>query len=740
MSIRIYVSPDGDGQNAGHIDAPLGSLLQAREAVRSAIASFQPGEEQDIEVHLAAGTYRLGETLVLDHRDGGSDRFKVTWKGRGVGQTVISSGHPLAGWRKLEGEPSWLAPEARGRVWFIDMPAGSDITTLYGPRGVVPRAQGQAIRPGKLSETDYHVSDKVYGPDAPIPVAGPARQRLIEYSHHCFAFPPGAMVDAPDLDQAECLIIPKNQWTMNILPVKGVDFDKNIVNLEQPCTYPIGVPHCAPDGSIWLENSLALLKPGSWVYHRDSARLYYCPQGDEPEQGLEAPLLTELIRVEGSHDSDAGLRPVRQVHVKDMDFTRGGRFSFHGLTGTGIQHDWEMHDAPSCMVRLRHVHQSSVTGCRFVEAGSGGVRLDLAASDNTIADCEFAHLGGCGVVLCGYGLSRRYLNRSNHVLRNHLHHLGLSYWHSPAIFIWQSGNNTISDNHLHDLPYTGIVCSGRTVFDREGRGECSGTIDWDDVQAQCGKDYAHNVWYYSGITSWAMREPLMHSRDNLIQYNRIHDVMQTMGDGNGIYVSGAGGGNVVRFNAVGPCPSPTMAEGIRCDDDQHHTIVHGNLIFAQGGHATGIAIKGVNHITNNILALPCVERTERGMLSLETGPLNGSVVTHNIIYTATPEQRFVSEIRIHGTGRKARLRDTRSDRNIYHCTADPRLGPAWLEEQQGFGNDYNSLACDPGFVDAQHHNFHLKTDAPALRCGFKPLPLERMLAKPSDAPREETGG
>ena len=103
------------------------------------------------------------------------------------------------------------------------------------------------------------------------------------------------------------------------------------------------------------------------------------------------------------------------------------------------------------------------------------------------------------------------------------------------------------------------------------------------MEAQCGKDYVHNVWHYSGITNWWMREPLMHSRDNMIEYNRIHEIMQIMGDGNGIYVSGAGGGNVVRFNAVGPCPSPTMAEGIRCDDDQHHTIVHGNLIFGQGG-------------------------------------------------------------------------------------------------------------------------------------------------------------
>jgi len=220
----------------------------------------------------------------------------------------------------------------------------------------------------------------------------------------------------------------------------------------------------------------------------------------------------------------------------------------------------------------------------------------------------------------------------------------------------------------------------------------------------------------------------MHSRDNRIEYNRIHDVMKIMGDGNGIYVSGAGGGNVVRFNVVGPCPSPTMAEGIRCDDDQHHSILHGNLVFQQGGHATGITLKGVNRVTNNILALPLATPL-RGLLSLETGPLNGSVIQRNIFLTSAPDQRFVNDMRIHGQGRKARLRDTESDRNLYWCTNDPEAGKRFLEEAQSYGTDVASLAVSPGFVDAEAGDFRLKADSAALSCGFSPLPLERMFGK-----------
>jgi len=519
---------------------------------------------------------------------------------------------------------------------------------------------------------------------------------------------------------------------MNILPIQQVDFGQRIVTLAKPCTYPIGIPHCAPEGSIWLENSLSVLSPAHWVYHAGNARLYYCPEAGTPEPDLEAGSLVEFVRMEGEVEVGSFEKPAKGILLRNLTFTRSNRYRFHGLTGKGIQHDWEMHDAATCMVRLRHATECAVEQCRFVEGGSGGVRMDLACWRNRVEGCDFSQLGGCGIVLCGYGLSRHYRNRNNEVVGNHLHHLGRAYWHCPGIFIWQSGENRIAENHLHDLPYTGIVCSGRTVYDREGKGECSRTIDWNAVEEQCGKGYVHNVWHYSGLPSWWMREPLMHSRDNLIEYNRIHDVMQVMGDGNGIYVSGAGGGNVVRFNVVGPCPSPMMSEGIRCDDDQHHTILHGNLIYQQGGRATGITLKGINRVTNNVIALP-LTTPFRGFLSLETGPLNGTVIQRNIFLTSAPDQRFVNDLRIHGQGRKARLRDTESDLNLYWCTTDPEAGPRFLAEAQSFGTDTDSLAMDPGFANPEKGDFHLGPDAPARRIGFHDLPLDRMFGTGPDA-------
>ena len=175
MQTVIYVSPAGNDRNPGTADAPFATLQQARQAVRERIASFTPGAEQDIEVHLAAGTHRLTETLVLDQRDSGSDSFKVTWKGAADGKTVISSGHPLAGWQKLEDEPDWLAPAAKGRVWFIDLPAGSSITTLYCQIAAHPLKKFKKNAPLAYDEArhGYVLTD----PPSPSATAGHARPR-----------------------------------------------------------------------------------------------------------------------------------------------------------------------------------------------------------------------------------------------------------------------------------------------------------------------------------------------------------------------------------------------------------------------------------------------------------------------------------------------------------------------------------------------------------------------------------
>ena len=101
-----------------------------------------------------------------------------------------------------------------------------------------------------------------------------------------------------------------------------------------------------------------------------------------------------------------------------------------------------------------------------------------------------------------------------------------------------------------------------------------------------------------GAWVWDIHEE---GNEQTIEYNEIHNVMETMGDGNGIYIRGAGAGNVIRRNYVHHLVTPMkMQAAIRTDGGQRDTLIAENLIYKC--MAQGIILKLDNRCENNIVA------------------------------------------------------------------------------------------------------------------------------------------
>ena len=533
-------------------------------------------------------------------------------------------------------------------------------------------------------------------------------------SHYELQFPEGALRDGPDIVDAEVRLIPCAQWIMNLLPVVSVDAAARVARLGYPATYGIAFCGGAHRETVWVENLPDHLdSPGEWVLDSRAKRLYLWPRTSPPGE-ITAPVLTELIRIEGDTDYEGPAdRPTRGIVFEGLTFTQCERYSWHGRTGWGVQHDWEAFDAPSAMVRIRGGEDCRIEGCCFVSSGAAGLRLDLHAQRNVVQGCEFAHLGGAGVFLCGYGPGSKDVNRGNEVVSNHIHHIGETYWGSPAVFLWQSGENRIAHNTIHHTPYTAVVVSARAGLARNpNEGECSATIRNHEIRED-------------ERGSWQQREPLLHGRENVIEYNDIYRAMNRLGDGNGIYISGTGRGNQVRGNFVHDCPSRFLAEGIRCDDDQHETTIQGNVVWGMGGHATGITIKGVNHILNNVIGGPRVPHTTRGFLSLEIGPVAGSRIQHNVLVASLPEHRFVYQRRLYGNGPEPRLRDTAADYNLYWSAADPERARAFLESERAHGVEAHGAVGDPLLLDPESGDCRFGAGSPAAALGIEPVDLRQ---------------
>ena len=691
LAADFYVSPLGsdtwsgtlESPNADQSDGPFATLARARDAVRR----LKSSTSADIVVLIRGGNYQLEETVVFGLPDTSTGNSTITYAAYPGEKPVFSSGFKVDDWEVPNAKVAGLPERAQGKVRIAKV--SNKFFTLYDSEGMLPRAKSPGF----------------------IPLPGGSRTTI--------RFPSGKLRSWPNISDVEIIVRPHHAWISNILPLVSVDEERQIATTAVDATYAMNPLHfLKTTESCWVENALAELdEPGEWVLDSTKGKLFLWPRNDSP---VLAPKLIELIRVEGKVDKPGPEDlPVRNLTFRGLTFKHGDRYTLEA-NDAGLQHDWDLHDKATTLLRLRGTENCTIEQCHFAHSGSGAIRVDLHGQRNRIASNHIEQMGGGGILLCGYGPGTKDVNSGNLVYNNHLHHLGKIYLHSPALMIWQSGQNRIANNLIHHLPYSGMIISGCMThfFDKNGR-ELSRTI---------------RRWEVGEIPHRPSREdvkPFLHTHDNVIEYNEIHNVMEKMGDGNGIYVRGAGSSNIIRRNYIHHLVTPMqMQAAIRTDGGQRDTLITENLVYKC--MAQGIILKLNNRCENNIIA--DILAPPRGFyLSLREGPMNGATISRNIFYSAGKDTKFIDELPP-GRGRVsedrrgralARAKDANTDHNIYFHASNMAIAKSALLKQQQDGIDLNSLAVDPMFVDPSKGDFRLRPDSPALKLGFKPFDIEK---------------
>ena len=682
----FYMSPEGSDKNPGTIESPIATFDQALELIRQ-----NPGK--DVHIYLRGGQYILNETFTIRLSDWDATDNRLVFEAYQDEIPVISSDVPVTNWEKTE-----------GNIWEAEIPADIKKTnTLYRSDKMLQRAKSKGF---------YLEKKEMYAKSEPDD----------KFLVH---MPDNVLKDWNSLHDAEITIIPTWHWVMNRLPIGSVDKDKQIIRTNVPGTYALNGPNIGywPEGTCWIENALEFLdEPGEWVMDSKQGKIYYWPLGQEPEN-ICAPALTEFIRLEGEISYDAAYdRPIKNISFIGITFTRGDRFDWEtSKTGWGLQHDWEMFDRPTAMVRMRGAENCLLDNCHFINSGGTAVRLDLHCQKNEIINSSIENVGGVGILLAGYGPGTKDVNHNNKIINNEIHHTGRLIWHSAGIFVWQSGENLIQNNLIHHVPYIGIVVSGRIRWDRSGESECSKTVRWAEIDSLIDPSEKRLDWY--------TREPFLHGRSNLIEYNDINHTMEIMGDGNCIYISGTGKNNIARNNYMHDNVSPSINANLRCDDDQNETIIENNIIANSCGE--GFINKGKNTFKNNIIynlmpqtpgGIDCLH--QRGYNVFPSGDISGSVYQNNIFYSKTRGQLIITGD-CKGDDCVA-LENVYLNDNVYFNEADVNWAAAYLDKQKKSGREQNSVFADPVFTDASHGDFSLKPGSPALKLGFVPIDLSRV--------------
>jgi len=692
----FYVSVDGSDRwsgtlaapNAQMSDGPFATLERSRVAVRE----LKQRKATDLIVLIREGTYRISETVVFGLEDSGVGQSTITYAAYPGETPVFSSGQEIGGWEKVMGELPGLPEAAKGKVLVAKTSAR--FLTLYDADGMLPRARSKRFVP-KGNSTELR-------------------------------FPKGQLKNWPNVTDVEILVRPTRLLTMNVLPLVSVDEDSGVARTAIPATYGMNKIGC------WVENVLEELdQPGEWVLNTNDGKVYLWPRTPlhENNSSVMAPQLIEFIRVDGTTDKEGPKDiPVRNLCFRGLTFQHGERYTLT-RDDVGLQHDWDMFDKGNALVRLRGSENCVIEQCHFLNSGSGAIRVDLHGQHNKITGNHIEHMGGGGVLLCGYGPGTKDVNKHNLVDNNDIHHVGEIYWQSPAIYVCQSGENRVANNLIHHTNYSGVIVSGivHRFITRGNKRESQRTIRWHELGDLPKKPQPDDV------------RAFLHTRNNVIESNEIHNAMQILGDGNGVYIRGAGPGNIIRGNYIHHLVSDIQGQSaIRTDGGQEDTLISGNLIYKC--RSQGVTLKLNNRFENNIVADVI---SPRGVyLKIVEGPMTGASNLRNIYYSSLADCTFISEPGV-GKGNvdedrrgrfPARMKDIDSDNNIYFCKADTNLAEKTLEKLKGDGVDERSLAVDPMFVDPQNGDFRFKPGSPALKLGIVPFDLSKV-GLVSDAPK-----
>ena len=282
------------------------------------------------------------------------------------------------------------------------------------------------------------------------------------------------------------------------------------------------------------------------------------------------------------------------------------------------------------------------------------------------------------------------------------------------MFVWQSGENRIARNLIHHLAYNAVVISGVRPGDFRSRSasrrECTRTIRWDEVGAARDR---HQLL------------PFLHVRNNVFEDNENH-ATQYLGDGNAVYVSGCGEGNIIRHNYIHDMDAATVAQAaIRTDGWQRGTLVSENLIERCAG---GVMRKNYNHVENNVII---DARADIGAISFRHFPedeeTTGSRVQRNICVQRRESVLFYTVREPPpASGRFTTPTDCHADFNLFYNAADPADGESFLAQMRGLNIERHSLAEDPRLNDLSARGLVLAPDSPAHALGFKPIDLGRI--------------
>jgi hypothetical protein len=532
------------------------------DRAQAAVRSVNSSMAGDIVVYLRGGIYQISNPLVLDSRDSGVNGHVVRWRSYPGERAVISGGRSVSGWTP--------AGFVGGRAVFR-APTGGDVGRVLHVGGIrAMRARGTTLPGLEMTSSGYTTT-------APEAATWP------NHSDIEFVYDRKWRQLRGRVDRVEGQSIMMRQPWWN----EAIKFGAS----HSCCRFTLATPTRVEGAFILLDD------PGEWYLHRAEKMIYYIPRDGEDLSRTSVVLGVQpsLLELRGTLDA-----PVHDVVIEHVTFAHAGpgdpyRSDLLGhmqanfsrvIKPTGDLGGWG--GKMSAAVTVRAATRATIATNSFEALGGAGLNVEYGSRDVTVERNRFLDISGnaiqLGDVTDHHPRDDRAVVERVQVLDNLVEDVAVEFEAGVGIWAGYVRETTIAYNEVGKVRYSGI------------------SLGW----------------------GWGKYDdPPTPARDNAILNNHVHDVLQTLEDGGGIYTLGAQPGLKIAANVIER--SRKFGGALYLDEGTRYVTVSRNVVLESDGW--GYVFKGRdNTIRENFW--------DTGPSRVSWAFFEGGVVENNVVLTS----------------------------------------------------------------------------------------------------------
>jgi F5/8 type C domain len=532
-SIYYYVSPSGSDGREGSLSRPFKTIQKARDVIRTVNKNMTG----DIVVILKEGNYTLKQPLALGPEDSGSNGYNIIYRADAGAKATISGGKNVTRWSLSNASKNiyraWIGQVTTPREFYVGNARATRARSVDDPTGFT------------RTETGYTTTDLT-------------------------------MQKWKNISDVE--IVSTDDWKSYRCGISGIVGGN--ITLDQPCfKNSLYAQQPFQDGTLawpilnpsWIENAYELLDtPGEWYFNKAEGNIYYKPHPNEDMSKVEAvvPVLDKLIVGTGTVEN-----PVHNLIFQDLNFKYGTWYdpnSADGYSSLQAGYHWvgDQTDPSKHARTTKSPGNLSFTYAQnivfkhniFSHLSSAALDLDTGSQNNTVDNNRFDDISGSAIQIgnhnwgydnypdyealyaAGDSYDKRNHVSNNLVVDNYITKTGQEYHDTAAIFVGYTDHTRIVNNEITDIPYTGISMG----------------------------------WGWDGYTSTP-------AKDNSIVNNVVHDFMNVLRDGGGIYTLSLQPNSVIKGNYIyNQYNTPDYGSNIYPDQGSNGFTISNNVVVNYG--------------------------------------------------------------------------------------------------------------------------------------------------------------